>query len=109
VTVERHIGGRRYLTDVPVNGDLSLREVAAFFAVDPATVWRWVRAGRLDARKERGRLHVPIREVFRFQRREFGPWLSGWWKRNAARSTLGAAKTPYPPAGWWRHYGAVWR
>ena len=77
VTVERHIGGRRYLTDVPVNGDLSLREVAAFFAVDPATVWRWVRAGRLDARKERGRLHVPIREVFRFQRREFGPWLSG--------------------------------
>ena len=77
MTVERHIGGRRYLTEIPVNGSLSLREVAAFFDVDAATVWRWVRAGRLEAREERKRLHVPVREVFRFQRREGGPWISG--------------------------------
>ena len=77
MTVERHIGGRRYVTEVPVSGDLSLREVAAFFDVDPATVWRWVRAKRLSGRKERGQLRVPVREIFRFERREFGPWLSG--------------------------------
>ena len=77
MTVERHIGGRRYLTEVPVSGDLSLREVAAFLDVDPATVWRWVRAKRLAGRKERGQLRVPVREIFRFERREFGPWLSG--------------------------------
>jgi hypothetical protein len=77
MTVERHIGGRRYLTEIPVSGDLSLREVAAFFDVDPATVWRWIRAKRLVGRKERGRLRVPVREIFRFERREFGPWLSG--------------------------------
>ena len=77
MTVERHIGGRRYLTEIPVNGSLSLREVAAFFDVDAATVWRWVRGGRLEARKERGRLQVPVREVFRFERREGGPWLGG--------------------------------
>ena len=77
MTVERHIGGRRYVTEVPVNGDLSLREVAAFFDVDPATVWRWVRAKRLVARKERGQLRVPVREIFRFERREFGPWFIG--------------------------------
>jgi len=77
MTVERHIGGRRYLTEIPVNGSLSLREVAAFFHVDAATVWRWVRAGKLAARKERGRLHVPVRQIFRFERRESGPWFSG--------------------------------
>ena len=77
MTVERHIGGRRYLTEIPVNGSLSLREVAAFFDVDAATVWRWVRAGRLEAREERGRLHVAVREVFRFLRRHGGPWISG--------------------------------
>lgn len=77
MTVERHIGGRRYVTEVPVNGDLSLREVAAFFAVNAATVWRWVRTKRLAGSKERGQLKVPVREVFRFERREFGPWLSG--------------------------------
>ena len=77
MTVERHIGGRRYLTEVPASGDLSLREVGAFFDVNHATVWRWVRAKRLQARRERGRLRVPVREVFRFQRRERGPWLIG--------------------------------
>jgi transposase len=77
MTVERHIGGRRYLTEVPVGGDLSLREVAAFLNVDPATVWRWVRAKKLVGRKERGQLRVPVREIFRFERREFGPWLTG--------------------------------
>ena len=77
MTVERHIDGRRYMAEVPVNGDLSLREVAAFFGVDPATVWRWVTGKRLVGRKERGQLRVPVREVFRFERREFGPWLSG--------------------------------
>jgi len=77
VTVERHIRGRRYVTEVPVSGDLSLREVAAFLDFDPATVWRWVRAKKLAGRKERGQLRVPVREVFRLQRREFGPWLSG--------------------------------
>ena len=74
MTVERHIGGRRSLTEVPVNGDLSLREVAAFLNVDPATVWRWVRAKRLAAHRKGGRLKVPVREIFRFERREFGPW-----------------------------------
>ena len=77
MTVERHIGGRRYLTEVPVSGDLSLREVAAFFQVDPATVWRWVKAKRLAGHKDRRRLKVPVREIFRFERREFGPWFSG--------------------------------
>jgi len=77
MTIERHIGGRRYVTEVPVSGDLSLREVAAFFDVDPATVWRWVRARRLAGRKERGRLRVPVREIARFERREGGPWFSG--------------------------------
>ena len=77
MTVERHIGGRRYVNEVPVSGDLSLREVAAFFDVDPATVWRWVRAKRLAGRKERGQLRVPVREIYRFVRKEFGPWLSG--------------------------------
>jgi len=77
MTVERHIGGRRYVSEVPASGDLSLREVAAFLSVDPATVWRWVRAKRLVGRKERGRLRVPVREIFRFERREFGPWFSG--------------------------------
>jgi hypothetical protein len=77
MTVERHIGGRRYLTEIPVSGDLSLREVAAFFNVDHATVWRWVRARRLVGKKEKGRLRVPVREIFRFERREFGPWFGG--------------------------------
>ena len=77
MTIERHIGGRRYVTEIPVNGSLSLREVAAYFHVDAATVWRWVRARRLEARKERGRLHVAVREVFRFVRREGGPWFNG--------------------------------
>ena len=77
MTVERHIGGRRYLTEVPASGDLSLREVAAFFHVDPATVWRWVRTKRLAGRRERGQIRVPVREIFRFERREFGPWFSG--------------------------------
>lgn len=77
MTVERHIGGRRYSTEVPLHGNLSLREVAAFFSVDPATVWRWVRGRRLEVRRERGRLRVPVREVYRFERRERGPWLSG--------------------------------
>ena len=65
------------MTEVPVNGKLSLREVANFFHVNTATVWRWVRAGKLGAHKERGRLQIPVREVFRFQRREGGPWLGG--------------------------------
>ncbi len=77
MTVERHIGGRRSVTEIPVNGSLSLREVAASFDVDAATVWRWVRAGRLAGRRERGRLQVPVREVFRFVRKEGGPWFSG--------------------------------
>src|SRR5436189_6117867 len=72
MTIERHIGGRRYLTEVPVSGDLSLREVAAFFSVDPATIWRWTRAKRLNSRKERGRLRVPVREIFRFERSKNG-------------------------------------
>ena len=63
------------MTEVPVAGDLSLREVAAYFDVDPATVWRWVRAKRLAGRKERRQLRVPVREISRFERREFGPWL----------------------------------
>jgi hypothetical protein len=75
MTVERHIGKRRYSTEVPVNGQLSLREVAAFFNVDPATVWRWVRAKRMAAHKKSGPLAVSVREVFRFERREFGPGL----------------------------------
>ena len=65
------------MTEVPVSGDLSLREAAAFFDVDPATVWRWVRAKRLAGRKEHGQLKVPVREIFRFERREFGPWFNG--------------------------------
>ena len=77
MTIERHIGDRRYKAVVPVSGDLSLREAAAFFGVDHATVWRWVRGKRLAGRKERGQLRVPVREIFRFERREFGPWLSG--------------------------------
>ena len=77
ITVERHISGRRYLTEISVGGDLSLLEVANFFDVNTATVWRWVRAGKLNARKERGRLRVPVREVFRFERREGGPWFGG--------------------------------
>ncbi len=77
MTVERHIGGRRSLTEIPVTGDLSLREVAAFFKVDPATVWRWVKAKRLAGHKDRRHLKVGVREIFRFERREFGPWFSG--------------------------------
>ena len=76
MTVERHIGGRVYVTQVPATGELSLREVAAFFNKDAATIWRWVRAKRLSARKRVGQLKVPVREVFRFERTEFGPWLS---------------------------------
>jgi len=72
MTVERHIGGRRYVTEVSVNGILSLREVASYFGVDPATVWRWVRGERLAARKEHGQLRVPVREVFRFEREDVG-------------------------------------
>jgi len=77
MTIERHIGGRRYLTEVPASGDLSLREVAAFFHVDPATVWRWVRGKGLVGHKERGRVKVPVREIFGFDRRDFAAWCSG--------------------------------
>ena len=36
-----------------------------------------VRAKRLAGRKQGGQLRVPVREIFRFERREFGPWFSG--------------------------------
>ncbi|SRR6266496_980444 len=87
VTIERHIGGRCYSAQVSPNGTLSLREVAAFLDVDPATVWRWVRAKKLVALKERGRLKVAVRELYRFERKEHGPWLRGE-SRRAPRAVL---------------------
>ena len=76
LTIERHIDGRLYIAEVPVDGTLSLRETAAFFGVNPATIWRRVRAKKLKAVKRRGELRIEVREVFHYSRRAGGIWLA---------------------------------
>lgn len=75
ITIERHIDGRLYKAEVPIEGTLSLREAAAFFHVNPATIWRRVRAGKLKAVKRRGELRISVSEVFHYTRRTGRFWL----------------------------------
>ncbi len=54
---------------------LSIREVARWFCVSKQAAWRWVKLGRLKARKLRrdGVLRVSRSEVARFARRRTRP------------------------------------
>jgi hypothetical protein len=57
------VRGARYHRDIPKNGLATLREAGVLLRVDPATVWRWVNAGRLEGLNYRGVQVVGLAEL----------------------------------------------
>jgi len=56
--------GREYHAHVPSRGFLSLAEAAQVACVNPSTIWRWMRAGKLSGRG--GARPVRVSELLRF-------------------------------------------
>lgn len=63
-----HGDGETSLRTVTAGGDLTLDQAARLAGTYPLKAWRAVKAGRLEARRKRGRYVVTVKEAGRWGR-----------------------------------------
>ena len=75
--LRRKVGTRYVRIDLSPRSLLTTSEVASILNQDPATIWRWIRAGKLKAVMKGRRALIPMRALKPFlpEARAGGIWL----------------------------------